>query len=879
MVSALASMECRPSKPFPELAILDSGAQVSIFNDELFFDESTMQATSTVIQGIGNKKVVSRKGIVDIMVQCPETEQEVRWRFLALCCPSCPVNLIALSAIGDGKRQKLNFWNSRKGWNGEFTINSPDGKTHKMCAKEHPRMKGIVCVEVLGATHSLTVGAPKKPDKTDAQVRALPKEVRVHTSLTKALTSMIAEDGTWGAQELEEATLSRSEPVRGATLSRPDSVRGANDLEANPLSRENTARGVRELEEEAYKNMRKNQHQHAALGHYADVRKLKHAVDAGMISLSGVRADFFRGSHAHSCPQCALTNTRGHGISHSRVDTSKVAPFAHFKCDFVFATKMELGEGKENLATILGHTQHRNFLSQESLMPKMALLVVDVSTRMAFSASCKSKNEPDVHKATESILTQIRGIAANMRILTRDPMYCSVHLFSGDDDRSIWAGVKAAVTARGGLFETTNAIAEGDIGGHAVDPTAHENNMAYAQAVSNGINEANGRAIRRIWRSTALQSSHIYLSQFLMMECYHHSVRISNILPKTDENKEVYTPYNRLTGGTAPGNVFYPFGVIGYYIDRKEPKTSPVRRRPCIYLSTLLEPPRPGNGKPHYQFLVLDWLHAQNNQPQHWKQRTIYASFIRHDTAPVDIRSAFQKYEAELAQQLAPLEAALSDVVKTAQPLPRQPVRTRPPQPQQGTGGAQSSDRLVEIEEPSTTRGGVVDDAEREKEVTEEPVVEAANAEITDDPVETAKAKNDKGAQATTTAVGIRRSTRIGDKQIETWPNRTRSSQREKSKPVRIIVGVAKLPKDAPIIEKFAEENDERTEKEVFTIARGDSECTRELTGMNARRDVMWMDMESKIDEVVDAVSAYQVFDVAETRGHHLGGVQNGTSR
>ncbi|CAL6411660.1 unnamed protein product [Bathycoccus prasinos] len=280
MVSALASMECRPSKPFPELAILDSGAQVSIFNDELFFDQSTMQATSTVIQGIGNKKVVSRKGIVDIMVQCPETEQEVRWRFLALCCPSCPVNLIALSAIGDGKRQKLNFWNSRKGWNGEFTINSPDGKTHKMCAKEHPRMKGIVCVEVLGATHSLTVGAPKKPDKTDAQVRALPKEVRVHTSLTKALTSMIAEDGTWGAQELEEATLSRSEPVRGATLSRPDSVRGANDLEANPLSRENTARGVRELEEEAYKNMRKNQHQHAALGHYADVRKLKHAVDA-----------------------------------------------------------------------------------------------------------------------------------------------------------------------------------------------------------------------------------------------------------------------------------------------------------------------------------------------------------------------------------------------------------------------------------------------------------------------------------------------------------------------------------------------------------------------------------------------------------------------
>ncbi|CAL6337190.1 unnamed protein product [Bathycoccus prasinos] len=32
----------------------------------------------------------------------------------------------------------------------EFTINSPDGKTHKMCAKEHPRMKGIWGAEETG---------------------------------------------------------------------------------------------------------------------------------------------------------------------------------------------------------------------------------------------------------------------------------------------------------------------------------------------------------------------------------------------------------------------------------------------------------------------------------------------------------------------------------------------------------------------------------------------------------------------------------------------------------------------------------------------------------------------------------------------------------
>ncbi|CAL6275713.1 unnamed protein product [Bathycoccus prasinos] len=33
----------------PGVIILDSGAQVKYFNDELFFDESTMQATSTTV--------------------------------------------------------------------------------------------------------------------------------------------------------------------------------------------------------------------------------------------------------------------------------------------------------------------------------------------------------------------------------------------------------------------------------------------------------------------------------------------------------------------------------------------------------------------------------------------------------------------------------------------------------------------------------------------------------------------------------------------------------------------------------------------------------------------------------------------------------------
>ena len=672
------------------------------------------------------------------------------------------------------------------------------------------------------------------------------------------LSSIIAEDGTRGVQELEEDTLSRY-----------DTMRGANDVEANPLPRPGTMRGVRELEEAVYERARRNLHQHAALGHFADGRKLKQAVDAGMISLSGVQADFFDESHFKRCAQCRLSNTRSRGISHKRADTSNVAPFAHFKCDFISVSKMELSEGNENIASVLGHTAYRTVFPQEGLMSNLVLLVVDVSTRMAFSATCKSKNTPDVRTAMTKILGRIRSVAADMRILTKDATCCSVHKFSGDDDKSIWAGAEEAVTAQGGYFSISNAISEGDIGGQSIQPTTHDNNMAYAQAVSNGINEANGRAIRRIWRSTSLQSSHIYLSQFLMLECYHHSVRVSNILPKTDENKNVYTPYHRLTGGTAPGDVFYPFGVIGFYIDRKEPKSSPVRRRPCIYLSTLLEVPRTGNGKPHYQFLVLDWMHAQNNQPRHWKQRTIHAQFIRHDTAPTDIRSAFQKYSDELTRKLAPLEATLCDVVETAQPTPRQPVQPRPPQPQGGTGGAQSSCRLVEIDEPSTTRGGVVDDARNGDKVEERDV--ERKKEKTEETVEAVTAENDKGAQAT--EVGTRLSTAIGTRRTNVWPSRARS-QRTKSKPVRFIAGVAKLPEDAPAILKLGEENDKRTEQEVFTIARGDAEYNRELTGMNARRDVMLMDLESKMDiglerdvsHAPEVLSAYQVFDVADAR-------------
>ena len=67
-----------------------------------------------------------------------------------------------------------------QGWNGEFMINLPDGKSYRWCAKEHPHMHGIVCVEVLGVTRTIRVEVPKTPAEADAPVCALPSTVRVH---------------------------------------------------------------------------------------------------------------------------------------------------------------------------------------------------------------------------------------------------------------------------------------------------------------------------------------------------------------------------------------------------------------------------------------------------------------------------------------------------------------------------------------------------------------------------------------------------------------------------------------------------------------------------------------------------------------------------
>jgi len=211
----LANLGLSASSPGrKELAIVDSGAQQSIFNNLRLFDPKTMTSASTVVQGIGSTKVVNKKGMVDIIVQCPETEKEIRWRFFALYCPSCPANLISLSATGDGNT--VDFQNSKKGWTGRLTITSPDGKTHTLCAKEHLNMQGLVCVEVLRPTFQPGEEMPETPDEPGARSVVLPEKIRVDEYTSTALSSLIVNDGTRGVQELEEDTLSRLETERGA---------------------------------------------------------------------------------------------------------------------------------------------------------------------------------------------------------------------------------------------------------------------------------------------------------------------------------------------------------------------------------------------------------------------------------------------------------------------------------------------------------------------------------------------------------------------------------------------------------------------------------------------------------------------------------------
>ena len=60
-----------------------------------------------------------------------------------------------------------------------------------------------------------------------------------------------------------------------------------------------------------------------------------------------------------------------------------------------------------------------------------------------------------------------------------------------------------------------------------------------------------------------------------MTHAYLHAVTLSNVLPKRDENGDDYTPYNRLSGGMANADLFYPFGTIGYFVDPTKSKLAP----------------------------------------------------------------------------------------------------------------------------------------------------------------------------------------------------------------------------------------------------------------------------------------------------------------
>ena len=255
MASVLANLGLSASSPGrKELAIVDSGAQQSIFNNLRLFDPATMTSASTVVQGIGSTKVVNKKGMVDIIVQCPETEKEIRWRFFALYCPSCPANLISLSATGDGNN--VDFQNSQKGWSGRLTITSPDGKTHTLYAEERLNMQGLVCVEVLRPTFQLGEETPETPNESGTISVVVPERIRVDEYTSTALSSLIVNDGTRGVQELEEDTLSRLETERGA-----NGVEEELPLPCGPC----TPEGKLSLREAAYDRACKNAQVHATL--------------------------------------------------------------------------------------------------------------------------------------------------------------------------------------------------------------------------------------------------------------------------------------------------------------------------------------------------------------------------------------------------------------------------------------------------------------------------------------------------------------------------------------------------------------------------------------------------------------------------------------
>ena len=355
------------------------------------------------------------------------------------------------------------------------------------------------------------------------------------------------------------------------------------------------------------------------------------------------------------------------------------------------------------------------------------LLAVDVSSRFTWAAICASRHEENVAKAMANIITQKDRAAANLRVLTGDLSKGTTVKYSGDDDHTLWAGV------RNQLAKYRQDLGYGD---GEVEAFAQDNNIPYAQAASNGINEATGRTIGTIWRAIIMQSRHIYENSYLMTHAYLHAVTLSNVLPKRDENGDDYTPYNRLSGGMANADLFYPFGTIGYFVDPTKSKLAPDRRVPCLYLGTEIEIPHAldaETGLPahhQYQYKVIEWRRLMNSTDIPEPRRTIHAVFMNQEVMPADVTSAFKKYEADLTFRLTPIDNALRAPGEQLH-VPRQPTAgARPPPRRTDDGSTRSSRRLEESVQPAPTRGGVNNKVMTRDELEEEEEVDDGFARL-----------------------------------------------------------------------------------------------------------------------------------------------------
>ena len=537
----------------------------------------------------------------------------------------------------------LNIWNDRGVFHAKFSIVATDGSTRQIKIREHPRIEGVPCVDIRATSRRQR----NRPDEEAPKELDVPAVVNINHSMT----------GVMGAE---------------------------------------------------FQALRTNQLKHASLGHFANGSALRRAVENGSLKITANK-EFFDQDQRNRCQQCLLTSRRDkRGITRQRVATSGIAPFAHLKLDFKFLARSVRTPG---LPGVLGHGEGNISMitsvpSDENTRPITILLAVDVSTRFSWAAICGSRHEENVAKAMANIITQKDRAAANLRVLTGDLRKGTTVKYSGDDDHTVWAGV------RNELAKHRMDLGYGD---GEIEAFAQDNNIPYAQAASNGINEANGRTIGTIWRAMIMQSRHIYENPYLMAHAYLHAVSLSNVLPKRDENGDAYTPYNRLCGGTANADVFYPFGTIGYFVDPTKSKLSPDRRVPCLYLGTDIEIPHAMDattGRPvnhHYQYKVIEWRRLMHSIDIPEPRRTIHAVFMNQEVMPADVTSAFKQYEAELTLRLAPIDDALH--APGEQPhVPRQPMAgARPPPRRADDGRTRSSRELEGSIEPAPSRGGVDD--------------------------------------------------------------------------------------------------------------------------------------------------------------------------